>query len=71
MIGKPNPDWMVGLTVAADWNGLFKCFSMFFRGRWFSMRYAVMSWRRSIIRRMLWKDGQDRHLQFDAKDCLG
>lgn len=61
MIGKPNPDWMVGLTVAADWNGFdLSAFSKVLSGRMFSMRYAVMSWRRSIIRRMLWKDGQDR-----------
>ena len=30
MIGKPNPDWMVGLTVAADWNGFD--LSAFFQG---------------------------------------
>jgi len=30
MIGKPNPDWIVGLTVAADWNGFD--LSAFFQG---------------------------------------
>ena len=30
MIGNPNPDWMVGLTVAADWNGFD--LSAFFQG---------------------------------------
>lgn len=61
MIGKPNPDWMVGLTVAADWNGFD--LSAFFQGSFGADVFdALRRYELAAVNYTsdAWKDGQDR-----------